>query len=96
MTFAGIRLGVVLAVAVAAGLALLPIGPDPLRPLRRAGRGSRKWWILAVAAALSLLLGEAAGRSSVSHSFAILVLAVVVVPSLLACGWAWVRARSFS
>jgi hypothetical protein len=94
MTFAGIGLGVVLAVAVAAGLALLPIGPDPLRPLRRAGRGSRKWWILA--AALSLLLGEAAGRSSVSHSFAILVLAVVVVPSLLACGWAWVRARSFS
>jgi heme A synthase len=96
MDFAGSAIGVVLLVAVAAGISRAPRGSDPLAGVRRLGRGARRWWILALAVALPLLVGVAAGLSSVSRTFAVLLVLAIVVPLLLACLWAWGRARSFS
>ncbi|HVC22693.1 MAG TPA: hypothetical protein VNH82_04615 [Candidatus Dormibacteraeota bacterium] len=96
MTFAGIVIGAVLLVAVTALFALAPLAGDPLVLPRRLGRGSRRWWILALAVALPLLVGVGSGLSSVAHQFALLLVVVVVLPLLLACLWAWGRARSFS
>jgi hypothetical protein len=97
MSIAGIVVGMVLLIAVAAGLALAPAPRDFLPFLVKLGRGSRRWWVLALAVALSLLAGVLASLStSESRPFALLLVLGVGVPLLLACAWAWGRARSFS
>ncbi|MGC2191041.1 MAG: hypothetical protein WA751_01765 [Candidatus Dormiibacterota bacterium] len=97
MTVAGIVLGMALLIAVAAGLALAPPPPDFLPFLIKLGRGSRRWWVLALAVVISLLAGVLASlSSSESHPFALLLVLGVGGPLLLACAWAWGRARSFS
>ncbi|MGC1185064.1 MAG: hypothetical protein WBA31_07935 [Candidatus Dormiibacterota bacterium] len=96
MTFAGIAIGAVLLVAVTAFFAGAPLAGDPLALVRRLGRGSRRWWILALAVAVPPLVGVGSGLSSNSHQFALFLVVVVVLPLLLACIWAWGRARSFS
>ena|SRR5487761_1568452 len=96
MTIAGIALGVVLGIAVAAGLSLAPPLGDYLPLVARVGRGGRRWWVLAVTVMVTLLVGIAASLStSASHPFIWLLVLGVGMPSLLACAWAWSRARSF-
>ncbi|MGA7173365.1 MAG: hypothetical protein WCB86_10870 [Candidatus Dormiibacterota bacterium] len=97
MAIAGVAIGVVLAIGVAAGFALAPSPGTFLPTLLKVGRGSRRWWVLAVATAVTLLVGVVASLSTQeSHPFALLLVLGVGVPLLLACAWAWGRARSFS
>ncbi|MGH7643483.1 MAG: hypothetical protein ACRENX_10845 [Candidatus Dormibacteria bacterium] len=97
MTILAIVAGVVLMLAVAAGLARARPIADYLPLLLSMGRGRRRWWLLAGATAVTLLVSLVAGlSSSESRPFTWLVALGVMVPLLLACGWAWGRARSFS
>ena len=97
MTVAGIAIGVVLAIGVAASFALAPSPGNLLPTLIKLGRGLRRWWMLAVATAVTLLVGVVASLTTQEpHPFALLLVLGVGVPLLLACAWAWGRARSFS
>ncbi|HVB53312.1 MAG TPA: hypothetical protein VNF24_03845 [Candidatus Acidoferrales bacterium] len=97
MTILGIVLGTVLMIAVAVGIALAPPVGDSPPFLLKLGRGRRRWWVLAGATAVTLLVGVAAGLStSDSHPFTLLLVLGVAVPLLLACAWAWGRVRSFA
>jgi len=97
MTIAGIAVSVVLLLGVTAGFVLAPPVGDLLPWVLQLGRGPRRWWVLAGATALPLWVGVVAGLStSESHPFAVLVVLGVGLPLLLACVWAWSRARSFS
>jgi hypothetical protein len=97
MTIAAVALGLLIMAGVVIGLAKGPALGDLWRPLGRLGGGARRWWILAFAISLPLLVGVAAGLSTAeSHALALLLLAAVLLPLVLACSWAWARARSFS
>jgi len=97
MSIAGIAVGVVLLIAVAVAFALAPPVVDFLPFVTKLGKGRRRWWVLAGAIAVPLLAGLVASLSTTeSHPFALLLVAGVGVPLLLACGWAWGRARTFS
>jgi hypothetical protein len=97
MAVAGAVLGLIFLVVAAGGLTLAP-RPDGLIALvRKAGRGTRRWWVLSLAVAVPILVGVGASLStSESRQFAILLVVVTAGPLLLACVWAWARARSYA
>jgi hypothetical protein len=97
MSVAGAVLGLVVLIGVTIGVALMPRPAGLVAALQRLGRGSRRWWVLGLAAGVPIWVGVGASLStSESRPFAFLLVAVAAVPLLLACVWAWARARSFS
>ena len=95
MALIGVLVGLLLLVAVTAILLRLPVPEGPTQALAALGRGSRRWWVLAAAGVLPVLVGVAVSGAG-AHDFVLFLVAVTVVPVLLACTWAWGRARSYS
>lgn len=97
MALAGTVLGLIFLVVAGVGLTLVPRPNRLIAPLLRLGRGTRRWWVLSLAVAAPILVGVGASLStSESRQFAILLVVVTAGPLLLACVWAWARARSYS
>ncbi|MGA8427880.1 MAG: hypothetical protein WB801_09900, partial [Candidatus Dormiibacterota bacterium] len=97
MSVTGSILGLLFLVGSIAGLALMPRPDGLMAPLVRLGRGTRRWWVLSLAVAAPILVGVVASLpGSESRPFVLLLVVVTAVPLLLACVWAWARARSFS
>jgi hypothetical protein len=97
MALAGTVLGLIFLVVAGVGLTLVPRPNRLIAPLLRLGRGTRRWWVLSLAVAAPILVGVGASLStSESRQFAILLVVVTAGPLLLACVWAWARAKSYS
>jgi uncharacterized membrane protein len=97
MAVEGLVLGLVFLVIAGVGLSLVPRRDGLMAPLLRLGRGTRRWWVLSLAIAAPILVGVVASLStSESRQFAILLALVTAGTLLLACVWAWARARSYS
>jgi hypothetical protein len=95
MDLVGALVGLLLLAGVTTLLLRLPVPEGPTRILLALGRGSRRWWLLALAFALPVLAGIAVSGAT-AHGFALFLVVVTVIPLLLACTWTWVRARSYS
>jgi hypothetical protein len=97
MSVAGSVLGLVFLLGSIAGLSLMPRPDAVIAPLVRLGRGTRRWWVLGLAVAAPILVGVGASLSAPEpRAFVLLLVVVTAGPLLLACVWAWARARSFS
>ncbi|MGA8208400.1 MAG: hypothetical protein WB867_10320 [Candidatus Dormiibacterota bacterium] len=90
-------LGLLFLVGSIAGLTLMPRPDRLMAPVVRLGRGTRRWWVLSLAVAAPILVGVVVSLpASESRPFVLLLVVVTAAPLLLACVWAWARARSFS
>ncbi|MGP8249543.1 MAG: hypothetical protein ACLQNU_06315 [Candidatus Dormibacteria bacterium] len=97
MAVAESGVGLFFLVIAGVGLTLVPRPEGLIAPLRRLGRGTRRWWVLSLAVAAPILVGVGASLSTAeSRQFAILLVVVTAGPLLLACVWVWARARSYS